>query len=115
MDCKDAYHSNATSPRSWTAYPPSYRANEMTVLARWVQAAESGSVIGLAGAGKSNLLGFLCHRPQVLRSYLPDGIPPIALIGVDLNNLPAGGAVDVSWTGIIQLIIGSFLLLLGNG
>ena len=67
----------------------------MAVLASWIQAGEGGSVIGLAGAGKSNLLGFLCNRPEVLRSYLPDGVPPIALVWVDLNSLPASGGADV--------------------
>jgi hypothetical protein len=60
----------------------------MAILAGWIQAGESPSVIGLAGAGKSNLLGFLCHRPDVVRSYLPDdALPPIPVL-VDLNNLP---------------------------
>ncbi|MCP4515483.1 MAG: AAA family ATPase, partial [Delftia sp.] len=52
-------------------------------------AGQSGSVVGLAGAGKSNLLGFLCHRPEALRSYLPPQADPVALIPVDLNNLPS--------------------------
>jgi hypothetical protein len=76
----------------------------MTILASWVQSGESGSVIGLAGAGKSNLLGFLCYRPEVLRSYLPDGNPPIALVWVDLNNLPVGGAVDVE-TNLYRVVL----------
>ncbi len=84
-----------TLPRSWAAYPFSYRAREMTVLAGWIQSGESGSAIGLAGAGKSNLLGFLCHRPEVLRSYLPDGVPSIAPIEVELNSLPVSDAAHV--------------------
>jgi hypothetical protein len=93
-----------TSPRSWIAYPLSYRAKEMTILASWVQSGESGSLIGLAGAGKSNLLGFTCNRPEVLRSYLPDGIPPIAVVWVDLTNLPAVGAVDVE-TNLYRVVL----------
>jgi hypothetical protein len=77
-----------TSPRSWAAYPSSYRAREMAVLAGWIQAGESASLIGLAGSGKSNLLGFLCHRRDVTRSYLPgDALPPV-LVLVDLSSLP---------------------------
>lgn len=60
----------------------------MAILAGWIKAGESGSIIGLPGAGKSNLLGFLSHRPEVLRSYLPDSFGNLALIHVDLNNLP---------------------------
>jgi hypothetical protein len=77
-----------SSPRTWQAYPSSYRATQMAVLARCIQMGESGSVIGLAGAGKSNLLGFLCHRPEVLRSYLPQGAPPVIPVLVDMNNMP---------------------------
>jgi hypothetical protein len=77
-----------TSKRSWQVYPVTYRAGAMTTLAGWIQAGESGSIIGLPGAGKSNLLGFLCHRPEAMQQYLPDGFGPLALIQVDLNNLP---------------------------
>ncbi len=81
-----------TSPRSWAAYPSSYRTREMAILAGWVQAGESASVIGLAGAGKSNLLGFLCHRPDVTRSYLPHDAPPPVFVLVDLSTLPDNGS-----------------------
>jgi len=77
------------SSRSWKSYRSTYRAREMQILADWVWAGQSGSVIGLAGAGKSNLLGFLCHRPEVLQSYLPSQADPVALVPVDLNNLPS--------------------------
>jgi DNA-binding winged helix-turn-helix (wHTH) protein len=77
------------SIRSWQAYQPAYRAEQMEILASWILAGQSGSVIGLAGAGKSNLLGFLCHRPEALRSYLPTESTSVALIPVDLNNLPS--------------------------
>lgn len=61
----------------------------MSILANWIEAGLSGSVVGAAGIGKSNLLGFLCHRPDALRQYLAPDTPPAALIPVDLNNLPA--------------------------
>jgi len=60
----------------------------MQQLAGWIAAGESGSVVGLTGCGRSNLLGFLCHRPDALRPYLPPQTGPVALIPVDLNNLP---------------------------
>jgi hypothetical protein len=74
--------------RFWEAYKPTYRAREMEVLASWIQAGESGSIVGLAGSGKSNLLGFLSHRPEAMAQYLRDSSLKLALIQVDLNNLP---------------------------
>ena len=79
--------------RSWAAYPSTYRAREMKILGQWISFGESGSVVGLPGCGRSNLLGFLCHRPEVLQSYLvpqPEArIDSAVLIPVDLHNLPA--------------------------
>lgn len=74
--------------RFWEAYKPTYRAREMKILAGWIQAGESGSIVGLAGSGKSNLLGFLSHRPEVMVQYLRDSSLKLALAQVDLNNLP---------------------------
>ena len=79
--------------RDWESYPATYRAGEMQTIANWIQAGESGSLVGLPGAGKSNLLGFLSHRPEALRQYLPPDFPKLALIHVDLNNLPT---IDLS-------------------
>lgn len=73
----------------WAAYPRNYREKEMKMLTGWIAAGESGSVVGLPGSGRSNLLGFLCHRPEVVRAYLPAQVGPAALIPVDINNLPA--------------------------
>jgi hypothetical protein len=81
--------------RSWAAYPASYRAKEMQIVAQWIAAGESGVVVGLAGSGKSNLLGFLAHRPDVLRSYLPSPARSAVLIPVDLNNLPANDLATI--------------------
>lgn len=74
--------------RFWGAYKTTYRAREMGILASWIQAGESGSIVGLAGSGKSNLLGFLSHRPEVMAQYLRDSSLKLALVQVDLNNLP---------------------------
>lgn len=78
-----------TTKRSWEAYEESYRAKEMKRLADWIQAGESGAVVGLVGCGRSNLLGFLCYRPEVLDNYLPAETHRPAPIPVDLNDLPA--------------------------
>lgn len=75
--------------KAWEAYPPSYRADEMKTIAGWIVAGESGSVVGLSGCGRSNLLGFLSHRPDVLQSYLPEKAMAVAVIPVDIYNLPA--------------------------
>ncbi len=78
-----------SSKRNWRIYPTTYRAREVKQLAGWIRAGESGSLIGLAGAGKSNLLGFLCHQPEVMADYLGVAPTELAMIHVDLNNLPA--------------------------
>ena len=76
--------------RSWVQYSPTYRSREMEILRDWMIRGISGSVIGLPGAGKSNFLGFLCHRPDVLQMLLVDHPVQITLIPIDLNNLPDG-------------------------
>ncbi|MBN1220255.1 MAG: winged helix-turn-helix domain-containing protein [Anaerolineae bacterium] len=73
----------------WESFPSTYRAKEMKILASWILAGESGSVVGLSGCGRSNLLDFLCHRSDALQSYLLPGSKTVALIRVDLNTLPA--------------------------
>lgn len=73
----------------WQNYPPTYRTREIQSLATWIVAGASGSVVGLSGAGKSNLLSFLCHRPDVLTKLLPKQELPVILVPVDLNNLPS--------------------------
>ncbi len=75
--------------RSWTSYPVTYRVRELKTIAGWVSSGESGSVVGLPGCGRANLLGFLCSRPEIFQSYLRPNTGPVVLIPVDLNNLPA--------------------------
>jgi hypothetical protein len=83
------------SNRSWEAYPAGYRAREMQILANWIMSGESGSVVGLDGSGRSNLLGFLCHRSEVIRAYLPPAARPVVLIPLDLSDLPANNAATL--------------------
>lgn len=87
----------------WQEHPPTYRQGEMQQLARWIKAGASGSVIGLRGSGRSNLLGFLCHRPEVLRGYLPESGVPLLLVPVDLNNVP-----DASLATFYRVLLRSF-------
>lgn len=84
-----------SSDRSWASYPPTYRAREMQVLAHWIRAGESGSVVGLAGCGRSNLLAFLCQRPDVVSSYLPEPAGRVLLVPVYIYNLPANDLANL--------------------
>jgi len=59
---------------SWDTFPGTYRQRQVSQIAAWIDARESGLVVGLSGAGKSNVLGFVAHRltthGQVLRPLL---------------------------------------------
>jgi hypothetical protein len=85
------------------AYPSTYRAKELRTIAGWISSGESGSVVGLLGSGRSNILGFLCHRPEVLQSYLSVQSSPIVVVPVDLNNLPANNL-----SALYRVILRSF-------
>lgn len=74
----------------WSNHSATYRAQEIAQLAQWILTGASGSVIGLSGSGKSDMMGFLCHRHEVLYSYLPAATQTVTLLQMDLNNLPAG-------------------------
>jgi hypothetical protein len=58
---------------SWNKYPADYRKNEITRILAAVRAGECVSVIGLSGAGKSNLMGSLAQRCN-------DGTPEMLLV-----------------------------------
>lgn len=47
---------------SWDEYPLTYRNSEVSLILAAVRAGECVSIVGLSGAGKSNLMGFLYHR-----------------------------------------------------
>jgi hypothetical protein len=76
-------------------YTPTYRAREMSTLAGWIASGVSGSVVGPAGCGRSNLLRVLAEHPAVLQSYLPPGAQPICLAPVDLYDLPSDNLADL--------------------
>lgn len=63
----------------WASYPPDYRAREVDALAAAARAGECTSVVGLSGAGKSNLLGFVAHTQST---------PTHPFVLVDGNRLP---------------------------
>ncbi len=57
---------------SWENYPDHYRQAEVEYITRAVSAGECCSMIGLSGAGKSNLTGYLCHRAAAPKFILMD-------------------------------------------
>jgi hypothetical protein len=63
----------------WDSYPSDYRSREVQFILNAVQAGECVAVVGLSGAGKSNLVGFLANRTSL-------AAPRSALI--DCNRLP---------------------------
>ncbi|MHC1783813.1 MAG: winged helix-turn-helix domain-containing protein [Anaerolineaceae bacterium] len=63
----------------WDSYPSTYRSEEVRTVLSAVKAGECASIVGLSGAGKSNLMGFLAHRIET-------GPAPIL---VDCNFLPS--------------------------
>ena len=63
----------------WDSYPAAYRKKEVETILKAAAAGECVSIVGLSGAGKSNLLGFLAHRVHADTCFLL----------VDCNDLPA--------------------------
>lgn len=84
-------------------YPATYRKEEIELLIRWMRHKESGSVVGLPGVGRSTVLNFLCHRPDVLKElWPPDQISPF-IMPLDLNILP-----DYSIATLYRVILRAF-------
>ncbi len=92
-----------TSYRHWTQYDMFYRRREMEMVAGWITAVHSGSIVGLAGSGKSNLLGFLGHRPDALNVYLPETSRQVLAVPVDVNQMP-----DARLVTFFRVILRSF-------
>lgn len=89
--------------RDWSQYQATFRQAETAVLAQWVQAGVSGAVVGLPGAGKSNLLGFFCHRPDIVAQLIEMPAADLLIISVDFNNLP-----DTSLATFYRVILRAF-------
>lgn len=75
----------------WDDYPESYRAQTVTAALQAARAGECVSIVGLSGAGKSNLLGFLANRRST---------PGLRLFLIDSNRLP-----EFSREAFLQLIL----------
>jgi hypothetical protein len=67
-------------------YVLTYRAAEARQVMRWIEVGQSGCLVGLRGAGKSNLLRFLLHE-DVQRHYLGRHYVDIVFVLVDLLAL----------------------------
>lgn len=91
----------AATRRRWRRFPTTYRALEMQTICSWIDKGESGCVVGLPGSGRSTVLGFLHHRPDVHHEYLI--IPPesVTIIPIDLNILP-GNSIDMLYRVILR-------------
>jgi len=74
--------------RRWSRYHATYRAPQMELVAQWLANGTSCAVVGMAGCGKSNFLGFLSRKPLALSPYLGELAKKIVPIPVDLNSLP---------------------------
>ncbi len=79
----------------WDAYPANYRAAEVQAIRAAVKAGECVAVVGLSGAGKSNLLGYLAARQP------DDGSPRYVL--VDSNRLSEHSAA--AYLGLMHLAL----------
>ena len=87
----------------WSSYPPDYRAREVNAIVAAARAGDCVSVVGLSGAGKSNLLGFVAHTLSAPRHVfvLVDGnrLPepsPAALLAEISRALGASPAPDAA-------------------
>jgi hypothetical protein len=72
----------------WVSYPATYRQLETAAITQAARAGDCVSVVGLSGAGKSNLLGFLANRPAEV---------PVRFVLVDGNRLSAQTPESFLW------------------
>lgn len=75
----------------WATYPTHYREREVQAILTATRAGECVSIVGLSGAGKSNLLGFIAHTHAecVLIDYnrLTENESPLRLIRRALGEI----------------------------
>jgi hypothetical protein len=71
-------HQVQVNMSDWDSYLASYRAMEVAEITDATSRGECVAVVGLSGAGKSNLLGFMAHRA---------GGSPVRYVLVDGNRL----------------------------
>ena len=95
---------SADTAHYWQDFPNTYRAEQVEQIAQWIAAGESGVVLGSSGAGKSNLLGFITARSDILAGAA--GVDPASLSVVyfDINSLPLL-TVAYFYRGLLQSIL----------
>jgi hypothetical protein len=86
---------------SWDDYPRDYRAAEVRAVLAAARAGECVSIVGLSGAGKSNLMGFLAYRCGGA------GLPALHL--VDCNRLGGFQLVEGGQTARVFALVGEVL------
>jgi DNA-binding winged helix-turn-helix (wHTH) protein len=77
------------TPTYWAEFPDSYRAEQIATIARWIAVGDSGVVVGGSGAGKSNLVGFITARHDIVCDQLPGNVEDYAFVHLDVNSLPS--------------------------
>lgn len=87
----------------WSNHHPTYRTTELQTIFQWILTGASGSIIGLNGSGKSDMMGFLCHRTDLLHHYLPVHARHVTLLPMDLNGLP-----DNTLAALFRVILRTF-------
>lgn len=78
-----------SGPGYWSEFPVTYRQEQIETILNWLRGGRSGVVVGMSGAGKSNLLGFLAGRPDAARPHLGDAVDDTCFLLLDANRLPA--------------------------
>jgi DNA-binding winged helix-turn-helix (wHTH) protein len=72
----------------WADFPVDYCQEQVRDILGWIRVGESGVVVGMSGAGKSNLLGFLASRPDVVQAHLGEAAANTCFLLLDANRLP---------------------------
>lgn len=74
----------------WDTYPDDYRKAEITRILDAVRAGECVSLVGLSGAGKSNLVGFLSNR---VAARMAERGPALVLVDGNRAQQPTADAM----------------------
>jgi hypothetical protein len=72
----------------WAEFPVTYRQEQVHTMLSWVRVGESGVLVGMSGAGKSNLLGFLASRSDAAQPHLGNMVADTCFLLLDANRLP---------------------------
>ena len=81
----------------WADFSTTYRREQVATILHWVAVGESGTVIGAAGTGKSNIAGYLANRPDVTRALLPEAPTRYCFLHLDAHSLPAVTTSNFYW------------------